>query len=794
MTLDRPTSGWRWPAGGLTFKLALTVLLVELVAMLCLGFYYSQRFNQQVDNEMLARVRLPGQLMTRGLLSYDAVERADVMHNLVGDGVVDALILGLDGNVFHSLDPGRKTEVYSAFLGLSPAELRQLPPEGRVRVEAETGRSYVTSLTPLLAAAGQFPFAFAYIRVSAQGADQAKASITRTFVMGGAVVLLVTWGVITGFIYRVISRRVHRLMDVTRRLGQGELSARVTLPPAADDLGRLQEGVNSMAGRLEQTIRELRDKIGELDEAHQNLRQQKGFLDTLLGHLPVAVSVKNARNGFRHEYWNRRATELFGVAPEAVLGRSDRDWLSPAEAAAREEKEAAALQSPVIAEGIEEVPAPDGGRRQLRTLRVPIRDGQGSPLYLLTIAEDVTEQRRAEEVRQRLESQLRQAQKIEAIGRLAGGIAHDFNNILAAIIPAAQMAREDAAEQPAVRENLDEVLKAAERARKLVQQILAFSRQSKQERRVIALGPVVREALRMLRAVLPASVEIVEHFDAAVPTVRADATQIHQIIVNLCTNAEHAMRGRPGRLEVSLLAYEAGPEDVQRRAGMRPGPHARITVRDNGHGMEPDVLKRIFDPFFTTKAPGEGTGLGLAVVHGIVQEHEGVIEVYSQPAKGTSFHLFLPACAAGPEAATEAPTAIPRGQGERILYVDDERAVCEVAQRTLEKRGYRVVWHTNPQEAVAQFTVSPRQFDLVFTDLTMPGMTGVDLALHVLAVRPDVPVILATGFGGAWTSENARRLGIREVLLKPIGQDELSLAIHRTLRAQDRPPLPGGPA
>jgi PAS domain S-box-containing protein len=502
----------------------------------------------------------------------------------------------------------------------------------------------------------------------------------------------------------------------------------------------------------------------------------------------VAVSVKNTRNGFRHEYWNRRAAELFEVAPEKVLGLTDREWLPPEEAKAREEKEAAALQGHGVAESVEETTALAGGPRQLRTLRVPIRDTQGAPLYLLTIAEDVTEQRRAEEARQRLESQLRQAQKIEAIGRLAGGIAHDFNNILAAIIPAAQMAREDAAHQPEVRENLDEVLTAAERARKLVQQILAFSRQSKQERRVVALGPVVREALRMLRAVLPASLEIVEHIEDSAPPVLADATQIHQIVVNLCTNAEHAMRGRAGRLEVSLLRYDAGPEDTQRRPGMRQGLHARITVRDNGHGMEPDTLKRIFDPFFTTKAPGEGTGLGLAVVHGIVQEHEGVIEVYSQLAKGTSFHIFLPACAAVPEAVAEPPDASPRGQGERILFVDDERAVCELAKRTLEKRGYRVVWHTNPQEAVAQFTVSPRQFDLVLTDLTMPGMTGVDLALHVLAVRPEIPVVLATGFGGAWTPENARRLGIREVLLKPIGQDELALTLHRLLHPNGRKP------
>jgi signal transduction histidine kinase/DNA-binding response OmpR family regulator len=387
----------------------------------------------------------------------------------------------------------------------------------------------------------------------------------------------------------------------------------------------------------------------------------------------------------------------------------------------------------------------------------------------------------AELLRARLESQLRQAQKMEAVGTLAGGIAHDFNNILTGILGNTEIARFDLPPNHPTQEALNELLRAAHRAKDLVAQILTFSRQREQQRTVVRLWPVVREALKLIRASLPATIEIQTQGGANCPAVLADPTQIHQVVMNLCTNAAQAMADKGGRLEVKLDTVMVDAEMAGANAQLRPGRYVCLSVRDTGHGMDSATLERIFEPFFTTKAPGQGTGLGLSVVHGILQNHDGAISVQSEPGAGTVFHLYFPALES---AVTEPPMvapAFPTGNGQRILFVDDEPAVVHLSSNMLQRAGYRVTGSTSPKEALGLFRSDPDNFDLVITDLTMPGLTGTALSAELLRLRPQVPIILITGFASGIDDRKARDLGIRALMQKPFSMQEMAEKVRSVL-------------
>jgi len=395
----------------------------------------------------------------------------------------------------------------------------------------------------------------------------------------------------------------------------------------------------------------------------------------------------------------------------------------------------------------------------------------------------------AEEAKAKLEDQLRRAQKMEALGTLAGGIAHDFNNILTAIVGNVALAEMALPPDHPARGFIGEVSKATQRATDLVRQILTFSRQKEQERKVIHLEPVVKEVRKLLRAALPSTIDIRLDVEPNLPSVLADASQIHQVLMNLATNAGHAMREHGGLLQIQLSRFQVTPELMHLVPDLREAPYIRLQVSDTGHGMEAKTVERIFDPFFTTKAPGEGTGLGLAVVHGIVKNHDGAITVYSQPGKGTTFHVYFPVTE---EAATTpaASAPVPHGQGQRILFVDDEPALARVAEIVLRRLNYVVTACTKPAEALAQFRAHPENFDAVITDLTMPGTTGLELARQLLEIRPNVPILLVTGFSGTLTHEMVQQRGIRDLLLKPFTPDSLGNTLHQLFVVEEQKSSP----
>lgn len=403
-----------------------------------------------------------------------------------------------------------------------------------------------------------------------------------------------------------------------------------------------------------------------------------------------------------------------------------------------------------------------------------VRDVAGRIVYIEGTAQDITE-------RKMFESRLFQRQKMDAIGTLAGGIAHDFNNLLAPVIGYTELALSKVSPENRLRGNLEQVLKSAHRAKDLVSQILSFSRQSEQERKPIQLGLVVKETLGLIRSSLPSTIEIQQNVapGAGSSRVTADSTQMHQVIMNLCANAGHAMREKGGVLEVSLSNEEIDPIATRLHKGLDPGSYLRLSVRDTGHGMEHDILKRIFDPYFTTKDPGEGTGLGLAVVYSIVKNHKGVITAYSEPGRGSAFHVYLPRVDTG-TAAPVVDHAPPRTGTGRILVVDDDEALVELELQMLEELGYEVTARHSSTEALETFRADPDRFDLIFTDQTMPGMTGLELARQVLQIRPGMPIILCTGYSDIVASKD-RHIGISTILPKPLLLNQVADAVQRVL-------------
>jgi PAS domain S-box-containing protein len=415
--------------------------------------------------------------------------------------------------------------------------------------------------------------------------------------------------------------------------------------------------------------------------------------------------------------------------------------------------------------------------RWVHAIGTTTTDEKGKVTKLFGTAQDITERRQGQEERDKLRSQLHEAQKMEAIGTLAGGIAHDFNNILSAIMGYTHLSLESAPKGSSLQTDLKQVLCATTRATELVKQILTFSRQTEKEVQPVQVELIVREGLKLLRASLPTTIEISRDIQSN-SLVMADPSQIHQVLMNLCVNAGHAMEEKGGVLGVYLTDVDLDAEFAVRHPGMTPGPYVKLTVSDTGHGMDRSTMDRIFEPYFTTKAEGKGTGLGLSVVHGIVKSCGGTITVDSEPGKGTTFCVYLPANETEPLPEVDVEEVLPRGT-ERILFVDDEPTLATLGGKLLEDLGYRVATRTSSLEALEAFRALPDEFDLVITDMTMPSMTGDRLAVELRRIRPHVPVILCTGFSTKMTKLKA--LSIQGLLMKPLLKAELAKAIRKAL-------------
>jgi PAS domain S-box-containing protein len=637
------------------------------------------------------------------------------------------------------------------------------------------------------------------LRVAEQDAQRTVQQVHLWFLVLFAVSLVAGGGVAV-LLGRGIHRAVRTLVQGAEAVGRGGLAHRIPIP-AQDELGEVARAFNHMVEKRQQAEAGLQEAKAELESRVVERTAALAQANTALQHelaerQRVEQALRASEEGYRDLFENASdivysadlqghilaanlaAETVSGYTREELLHMRLRDLIAPEDREYSHQMLTKKLADRQPTRYEITIVAKDGRRILLEiNSRLVLQNEQ--PVAIQGIARDVSE-------RKRLEGQLRQQEKLAAIGTLAGGIAHDFNNILTAILGYTDLALREIPPEALSADRLHKVQAAGQRARDLVRQILAFSRQSDAERQPVLLRTIVQEALTLLRASLPTTIEIRSSIATDVSPVLANPTQIHQILMNLCVNAEHAMHDTGGLLEVRLDSVLVEADFATVHPPLQPGVHARLTIRDTGRGMPPDVVVRIFEPFYTTKDVGQGTGMGLSVVHGIVISHGGAITVASTPGQGTTFEVYLPRHTepADHHPASEEP--LPGGQA-RLLFVDDEVTLSRLGQELLTQLGYDVVACTSSLEALAIFRATPHRFDLVITDQTMPYLTGDALARELRHLRSDIPIILCTGFSQAMMAEKIQAQGIDLLLMKPFIPRDLGLAVQKVLAARSAP-------
>jgi PAS domain S-box-containing protein len=506
--------------------------------------------------------------------------------------------------------------------------------------------------------------------------------------------------------------------------------------------------------------------------AERSLKEREAHLKTLLETIPDLVWLKDVEGVYLA--CNLKFERFFGAKQADIVGKKDYDFVDKKLADFFRRNDMAAIAAGGTCRNEEEIVySEDGSKALLETLKTPMFNSEGDIVGVLGVGRDITD-------RKKMEMKLQQSQKMEAIGTLAGGIAHDFNNILTAIIGFSELAYEEAHSEKIVSECLREVLGASDRAKNLVEQILAFSQQGARQRVSLDMKRVVKKAVSFLRPSLPTTITISTDTDSLIGPVLGDAAQLHQILVNLSTNAFHAMEETGGTLNISLKEIHLCQEELPHAWEVEAGCFVRLSVVDTGVGLGKELEERIFDPYFTTKEPGKGTGMGLSIVHGIVQNMKGFITVQSEVGKGATFEVFFPVKEPFGLVEHTFEGTLPLGQ-ERILFVDDEKMLADLAERMLKKLGYQVTVCRESVEALHIFREKPDEFDLVITDQTMPIMDGARLSIEMLQIRPDIPIVLCTGYSSVMSEKRAKDLGVKELVQKPLRTKEVAQIIRKVL-------------
>ncbi len=515
----------------------------------------------------------------------------------------------------------------------------------------------------------------------------------------------------------------------------------------------------------------LRD-VTERQRAELEVREQERYFRSLIEYATDLITLMDDK-GVVH-FQSPAVERILNLNPEALIGHNISEFIHPEDSPRLSAMIRRAITNPDQPVALEcRMRAQDGAWHLFAAVGRSFPYGDGK--WVVFNSRDITASRN-------LEEQLLQAQKMEAIGSLAGGIAHDFNNMLAGILGSAELVREDLGTSHPSQEYVQSIITAANRARELVQQILTFSRRQESEKQILRLQPVIGECIKLLRSTIPAMVKITHYVQPQCPPVLADPTQFHQVIMNICTNAWHALPETGGHIDINLKTVEVTAEMAAQRRQLPPGSYVRLAITDNGCGMDAAVRARIFEPFFTTKPANKGSGLGLSVVHGIIKSHRGMILVESEPGKGSTFEIYLPARATNPkESVLATRMSVPHGNGERILYVDDEPIVGKSTEEFLRRLGYIVTRFDKSDEALERFREAPHAFDLIITDWAMPGMSGTELISAIRQTRPEIPMLLVSGFVGALAEGMAKEAGIAEVLIKPVEMELLAQAVAQVL-------------
>ena len=542
---------------------------------------------------------------------------------------------------------------------------------------------------------------------------------------------------------------------------------------------RLQLIVEERTQDISKSNKSLIDEIFERKKTEKSLRESETHLRTLINTIPDLVWLKDP-NGI-YLSCNSKFEQFFGAKEYDIVGKTDYDFVDKDLADFFRENDRKAKELGQASKNEEWLTFSDDGYYGLfETIKTPMRNPDGKLIGVLGIARDITDRKKAEQEKKKLEQELRHAQKMESIGTLTGGVAHDFNNILGIIVGNTELALDDVPEWNPAYSSLKEIKTASLRATSIVKQLLSFSRKTDQKLQPIEVAIVIKDALKFLRSTIPSTIDIHQEIQTTDETILADPTQINQIMMNLCINASHAMEQTGGKLTITVENVTLDDSSATDYPDLKSGNHVKIMVGDTGPGIDPEIIDRIFDPYFTTKGVGKGSGMGLAMVHGIVKSHSGSITVDSALGKGTKFSILFPLAQGKVAVEAETIQEIPRGT-ETILFVDDEIFIVKMVQRMFERLGYKVETATTPQDALDRFTLNPDHFDLVITDMTMPQMTGVKLSEKLTEIRPDIPIIICTGHSALVDKERAKELGLAAYVMKPINMQETAQTIRKIL-------------
>jgi len=737
----------------LTIKTKLTAILMSIgviaVFLACIVFYVmtTSNFREAYDEDLGGLARIIGRNCEASLAFMIQEEAERVLSSLsVRPSVVYAVVHDSNGKHFASYGKEPYPVVHNTgFSAHTPGDLLW-PAHISANYSIEIGGKAIGLVTLV---------------------DDMRVIKKARMVAFSMLLLAMLVSMIAAFLLvpplqRIISDPILALSSSAERITREQDFSLRAERKGNDEVGRLVDSFNAM--------------IGQIEERNAELLASERRFRALVDQAVDAFFLFNPDG--RIVDVNQRACDTLGYGRGELLGMTVGD-IAPAVSAPGSNETPWGSLRPLDAVTNESVHRRKDGTDFPVEMRVGLLE-IGGQRFVMGLARDISERREAESEKRNLEARLQQAQKMEAIGVLAGGIAHDFNNILSAIIGYAALAQMKLDSDTPAFSDIEQVQKASNRAADLVKQILAFSRQTSKNVMPVDIRPIIKEAVKLLRASIPVSIEIRQNLNASSGSVITDPTQIHQILMNLCTNAYHAMREKGGVLDISLDQVVITAIDKSAMLNLAPGDYLVLTVSDTGHGMERATADRIFEPYFTTKPPGEGTGLGLSVVHGIVKSCNGHISVYSEPGIGTSFHVYLPLAGAASGNSQAVLKPLDRGT-EHLLIVDDEEQIVLMEKELLAGLGYTITACSSPEQALEAFGACPGSFDLVITDMTMPHILGTDMALEMLRIRPDIPVILCTGFSDRVDEKTAISLGIREFVMKPILLSSLSGVIRGVL-------------
>ncbi len=735
-------------------KLILYGGVVTLVALLVTGLVMARLEASSYRKHLLQSVStvadVASQTCASSLVFDDMAFARDVLAGLDAEPSIDrACLYTLDGMVFASFERGDQSDQYPDMTALEPHRFHD---------------HVLELLRPVTWHGVTIGSIYVEARLDELGERMRIFGVAMMILIAMALVLSL---LLAGVLQRGLRRPIIELQETADKVSRDrDYSARAR-QFGHDELGLLTERFNEMLARIErrdQALREsesrYRELLSRIDEVVFSMTLPDGRLE---------FCSPGAQSLFGHDY--RTMMEDPGLL-RTLIHPDDRVLFDAMLRDAAVGQVAPLLEFRIV-DGL-------GRERSITQSNYPVRDQDGGLISLEGLFIDVTGRVAADRERDRLQVELAQAHKLEALGTLTGGIAHDFNNILGAIMGNASLALEDLPASHSLHDTMQTILQASQRAAELTRQILVFSRQTRQEQTPVDLASILDETLTLLRASLPSTISIKTRIPETVPPVLADPTQLHQVLMNLCTNAHHAMRETGGLLELELRPIELTGTVARGLPELTPGPHLELTISDTGEGMTPEVIDRVFEPFFSTKIEGEGTGMGLAVVYGIVRDHGGHIGVTSEPGCGASFRILLPVIEVENQEPKDVRRRSHRGRG-RVLFVDDEEMITDMGERMLRRLGYKVETFNNPWLALEAFEESPAAFDLVLTDYTMPNLTGVDVVRRIRVLRPDIPAVIHTGNRDRIDPTELEALEPIRVAAKPFDMQQLGRLLHESL-------------